>query len=39
MCGKKDQGIRVGESDMKFERIAELKIVNEKVFIEMVIKL
>ena len=36
--GKNDGGIRIGESDIKFERIAELKIVNEQVFIEIVIK-
>ena len=29
MCLKKDRGIRNGESDIKFERIAELKIENE----------
>ena len=36
--GKNDGGIRIGESDIKFERIAELKIVNEQVFVEIVIK-
>ena len=38
MCGKRDWGIRTGESDIKFKRITELKIVNEQVFIEIVIK-
>ena len=38
MCGKKDWGTRIGESDIQFERIAELKIANEQVFIETVIK-
>ena len=38
MCGKKDLGIRIGESDIKCERITELKIANEQVFIEIVIK-
>ena len=38
MCGKKDWGIRTGKSDIKFERITELKIENEQVFIEFVIK-
>ena len=36
--GKKDWGIRTGESDIKFKRIMEQKIANEKVFIETVIK-
>ena len=38
MWGKKDWGIRTGKSDMKFKRITELKIANEPVFIETVIK-
>ena len=38
MCGKKDWGIRTCESDIKLERITELKIANEQVFIEIVIK-
>ena len=38
VCGKKDRGIRTGESDMKFKWITELKIANEQVFIEIVIK-
>ena len=37
-CGKKNWGIRIGESDIKFERTAELKIANEQVFIKIVIK-
>ena len=37
-CGKKDWGIRTGESDIKFKRITELKIANDQVFIEIVIK-
>ena len=28
MCGEKDWGIRIGESDIQFERTAELKIEN-----------
>ena len=39
VCGKKDWGIWIGESQIKFERIAELKIANEQVFIEIVIEL
>ena len=38
VCGKKDWGIRTGESDIKFKRIRKLKIANEQVFIEIVIK-
>ena len=38
MCGKKDWVIRIDESGIKFERIAELKIGNEQLFIEIVIK-
>ena len=36
MCGKKDWGIIIGESN--FLRTAELKIANEQVFIEIAIK-
>ena len=36
--GKRDRRIRTGESDIKFKRITELKIANEQVFIEIVIK-
>ena len=35
VCGKKDWGIRTGESDIKFERITELKIANEQVLIDI----
>ena len=38
MCGKKDQGIRIGESDIKIQRTAELKIAAEQVFIKIIIK-
>ena len=38
MCGKKDWGIRTGESDIKIKRITILKIAKEQVFIETVIK-
>ena len=38
MCGKEDWGIRIGESDIKSGKIVELKISNEQVFIEIVIK-
>ena len=38
MCGKKDWGIWIGESQIKFERIAELKIAYDQVFIEIVIE-
>ena len=38
VCGKKDWGIRTGESANKFKRIAELKTANEQVSIEIVIK-
>ena len=38
VCGKKDWGIRTGKSDIKFERITELEIENEQIFIEFVIK-
>ena len=38
VCGKKHWRIRTGESDIKFKRIMELKIANEQVFIEVVIK-
>ena len=37
-AGKKDWGIRIGESVIKFERTVELKIANEQTFIEIVIK-
>ena len=36
--GKKDSGIRIGESDIRFEITAELKIANQQVFIEIIIK-
>ena len=36
--GKKDWGIRTGESGIKFKRITKLKIAKEEVFIEIVIK-
>ena len=35
VCGKKDWGIRTGESHIKFERITELKIANEQVLIDI----
>ena len=38
VCGKKDLEIRTGESNTKFKRITELKIANEMVFIEIVIR-
>ena len=38
VCGKKERGIRTGESDIKFKRIMGLRIANEQVFIEIVIK-
>ena len=38
MCGKKDLEIRTGESNIKSKRITELKIANEMVFIEIVIR-
>ena len=38
MCGMKDWGTRTGELDIKSERIVELEIANEQVFIEIVIK-
>ena len=38
LCGKKDWGIRTSKSNSKFKRITELKIANEQVFIEIVIK-
>ena len=38
LCGKKDWGIRIDESDIKFERTVELQIANKQTFIETVIK-
>ena len=38
VCGKKDWGIRIGKSDIKFERSAKLKIAYRQVFIKIVIK-
>ena len=38
VCAKKDWGIRTGESEIKFKRIMELKIVNEQVFVEIVMR-
>ena len=38
VCAKKDWEIRTGESDINFKRITVLKIANEPVFIEIVIK-
>ena len=37
-CEKKDSGIRTGKPCIKFKPITELKIANEQVFIETVIK-
>ena len=36
VCGKNDWGIRIGESNLKFAGIAELKIANEQIFTETV---
>ena len=38
VCRKKNRGIRTGELDIKFKRIMELKIANEQVVVEIVIK-
>ena len=38
VCGKKDWGVRIGKSGIKFKIIMELKIVNEQVFIDIPIK-
>ena len=38
VCAKKDWGSRTGESEIKFKRTMELKIVNEQVFVEIVMR-
>ena len=38
MCGEKDKEIKIGESDIKFQKTAELKIATEQVFIKIIIK-